>query len=149
MVGNNKNWKLPENSSTGDIAFKDGDDENGKISSRLQKSKLTLIINANVWQHFLSDKRGSHRKFFLNTSKLLHPLLMTLTSTALQKQCKNNAKTMREKENSLFPLMFTPVAYVFEQTNSSERLQLWFEPPYKIDLTTTTLWSHSKCFLQA
>lgn len=48
MVGNNKNWKLPVNSSTGDIAFKDGDDENGKISSRLQKSKLTLIINANV-----------------------------------------------------------------------------------------------------
>lgn len=48
MVGNNKNWKLPVNSSTGDIAFKDGDDENGKISSGLQKSKLTLIINPNA-----------------------------------------------------------------------------------------------------
>lgn len=33
MVGNNKNRKLPVNSSTGDIAYKDGDDENGDISS--------------------------------------------------------------------------------------------------------------------
>lgn len=48
MIGNNKNRKLPVNSSTGDIAFKDGDDENGDISSRLQKSNLTFIINAKV-----------------------------------------------------------------------------------------------------
>lgn len=62
MVGNNKNWKLPVNSNTGDIAFKDGDDENGKISSRLQKSKLTLIINAN--ETFSIRKTGQSQEVF-------------------------------------------------------------------------------------
>lgn len=45
----------------------------------------------------------------------------------------------KQLERKRIEFISTHVAYVFEQTNSSERLQLWFEPPYKIDLTTTTL----------